>query len=141
MAGSAFDDFVHQVADVNRLLRTAGEAVAGNAGQTHARRLVLQRILTSAATVADLARGLGLARQSVQRVADVLVTDGLARYEENPRHARAKLLHITDPGRHALTAIRTSHDQWVRSIEDQFPADELRSASDLLKRVGQALRQ
>lgn len=140
MPGSALDELVHQIANVNRLLRMAGESVASNAGQTHARRLVLQSIVASDATVADLARGLGLARQSVQRVADILVKEGLATYDDNPHHARAKLLHITGSGRDALSAIRTSHDDWIRSIEDQFSEDELRSASSLLERVGQVLR-
>lgn len=35
----------------------------------------------------------------VQRVADVLVEDGLATHEDNPGHRRSKLLRITPRGR------------------------------------------
>ena len=47
----------------------------------------------------------GLARQSVQRVADVLVEERFCSYEENPGHRRAQLLRITPRGRP-----RPSHD-------------------------------
>ena len=57
--------------------------------------------------VAEIARrvGLGLARQSVQRVADLLVERGWARFRDNPSHRRAKLLEPTDEGRAALVEL------------------------------------
>ena len=70
---------IHALFDVNRLLRDAGERVAVAAGQTHARRMVLQAAQPPA-TVADIARALRLHRQGVQRIADELVDDGLAQY-------------------------------------------------------------
>src|SRR5687768_1571580 len=44
----------------------------------------------------------GHTRQSVQRVADLLVADGLAQYHPNPAHRRAKLLQITTAGHRVL---------------------------------------
>ncbi len=42
---------------------------------------------------------MGLTRQSVQRIADLLVERGLAAYADNPAHRRAKLVTPTSAGR------------------------------------------
>ena len=39
-----------------------------------------------------------MTRQGVQRVADLLVEHGLAEYQPNPAHRRAKLLACTETG-------------------------------------------
>src|SRR6266511_1063950 len=106
-AGDAFTTVIMQVIRLIRDFTAAGEALARPAGQTLARWLVLETIQQAPATVAEIARRLGLARQSVQRVADVLVRDGYAAYEENPAHRRAKLLRVSAPGHTALRAIQT----------------------------------
>jgi DNA-binding MarR family transcriptional regulator len=66
---------------------------------------VLGAVLGEPLPVAGIAREMGLTRQSVQRVADILVERGLAEYRENPAHRRAKLLVPTDEGRAALSRI------------------------------------
>lgn len=106
------DQVIHVIARVNRLLREAGEDLASAAGQTHSRRMVLQT-LGDGLSVAETARRLGMQRQGVQRVADDLVRDGLAHYEPNPRHKRAKLLKTTPSGRRRLREIETAHAAWV----------------------------
>lgn len=109
------DAALHAVFEVNRLLRDAGERVSAAASQTHSRRMVLQAA-GDRATVPDIARRLGLQRQSVQRVADELVADSLARYEDNPRHQRSRLLVTTAAGRSALAAIQSAHRAWVAEV-------------------------
>jgi len=92
----------------------AGEALAKPAGQTLARWLVLGQCRDASATVSDIARRLRLARQSVQRIADLLVADGLCFYRDNPHHQRAKLLELTAGGRSALYAIDAAPARLVR---------------------------
>ena len=58
--------------------RSASGALAEPAGQTSARWRVLATVEDGPSTVAQVARSWGLARQSVQRVADVLVKEGQA---------------------------------------------------------------
>src|SRR6266540_3075871 len=117
----------------------AGEALARPAGQTLARWLVLETIQQAPATVAEIARRLGLARQSVQRVADVLVRDGYAAYEENPAHRRAKLLRVSAPGHTALRAIQTAQRAWSDALGAEVGEADLRRASVVLDRVSAAL--
>ncbi len=66
---------------------------------------VLGAVLGEPLPVAGIAREMGLTRQSVQRVADILVERGLAEYRDNPAHRRAKLLAPTDEGRAAIGRI------------------------------------
>ncbi|MER7004880.1 helix-turn-helix domain-containing protein [Dactylosporangium sp. NPDC000555] len=113
---SAADAALHHLFEANRLLREAGERIASAAGQTHARRMVLQAA-ADGATVPDIARRLGLHRQGVQRIADELVADGLGRYDENPRHRLSKLFVVTDRGTAALSTISRAHGTWVDAIE------------------------
>src|SRR6476646_6993728 len=91
-AGDAFSGLVVRLFRLNGLVAAEGEALARPAGQTTARWQVLASVEDAPATVAQVARTLGLARQSVQRVADVLAAGGLVRYEDNPHHARARLV-------------------------------------------------
>src|SRR5690242_4288255 len=101
-AGEAFSGLVVRIFRLNGLLAAAGDSLARSAGQSSARWQVLAMVEDRDHTVAETARTLGLARQSVQRVADLLEADGLVRYVDNPRHRRARLIRLTDPGRAAL---------------------------------------
>jgi DNA-binding MarR family transcriptional regulator len=138
-AGDAFTALLGQVIGLTRRFTTAGEALAKPAGQTLARWLVLETIQDKPATVAQIARTLHLARQGVQRLADVLVRDGLAVYQDNPAHRRAKLVRLTPEGRTALRTIQTAQAAWADALGARIGEDELRQASILLDRVLQAV--
>jgi DNA-binding MarR family transcriptional regulator len=138
--GDAFTNVIGQVVQLIRLFTVAGEALAKPAGQTLARWLVLETIDPAPATVAQIARTMQLARQSVQRVADVLVRDGDAVYEDNPAHRRAKLLRITPQGRSALRTIQTAQAAWSDRLGAVLGEAELQHASASLDRVLQTLR-
>jgi DNA-binding MarR family transcriptional regulator len=105
--------FMQAVGTLHRSLLAVGDAVAATAGQSRARSACLQQLAGGPLTVADIAERLGLARQGVQRVADLLASDGLASYTDNPRHRRAKLLTLTDAGGRALDAMDATHRRWV----------------------------
>src|SRR5690242_18912945 len=103
-AGEAFSGLIVRVFRLNGLLSAAGDALARPAGQTSARWQVLAMLEEGTHTVSETARTLGLARQSVQRVADLLESDGLVAFEDNPRHRRARLMALTSRGRMTLAA-------------------------------------
>src|SRR5215831_8532602 len=89
-AGDAFSVLVIQVLRLGGMLTAAGDDLAEPAGQTSARWQVLAAAENAPTTVAQIARALSLARQSVQRVADLLERDDLVVYQENPEHQRAQ---------------------------------------------------
>jgi DNA-binding MarR family transcriptional regulator len=89
------------IADVAELMgrsRSTSDELARTAGQTVARWHLLSVISDGPRSVASAARRLGLARQSVQRVANDLVAEGLATSAPDPRDARAPLLSLTPQG-------------------------------------------
>lgn len=90
-------------------------------------------------TVAQIARTLGLARQSVQRVADALEAGGLLAYGSNPNHRRARLVSLTGQGREALTMIQAAQRPWADALGASVGDRELRRTNATLDRVLAAL--
>src|SRR5512147_488394 len=127
-AGDALSLLVVQVLRLAGLLADAGDTLAAPAGQTSARWRVLAAAEGSPSSVADIARMLGLARQSVQRIADLLEHDGLVEYRDNPAHLRAKLVSLTPSGRKALRLIQDAQRVWANEIGAVVGEKDLRSA-------------
>jgi DNA-binding MarR family transcriptional regulator len=134
-AGDAFTTFVVQVAAFGGFITAAGEALARTGGQTLARWVILDAVQDGPATVAQIARRRGIARQAVQRVANLLVADGLATYEANPDHRRAKLLRPTTQGRAALRVISEAQQPWADALGAEIGEAKLRRASALVTEV------
>jgi DNA-binding MarR family transcriptional regulator len=139
-AGDAFSELVIHVFQLDGLLVAAGDALARPAGQTSARWRVLAAIENAPATVSQIARAWGLARQSVQRVADALVREGWAVYEENPDHRRAQLMRLTPRGWRSLRRIQAAQRSWANALGAEIGEADLRQATSVLARVLQALR-
>jgi DNA-binding MarR family transcriptional regulator len=139
-AGDAFSALVVQVFQLDGLLADAGDELARPAGQTSARWRVLAAVEEAPSTVSQIARLWGLARQSVQRVADVLVEEGWATYEENPGHRRARLLRLTGRGRRALRQIQAAQGSWADALGGEIGEADLRRATAILALVQDALR-
>ena len=134
-AGEAFSELVVRLFRLNGLLAAEGETLARPTGQTTARWQVLAMVEDGPLTVAQIARTLGLARQSVQRVADALEQVGLVTYEDNPRHRRARLVTLTDEGRVTLSTIQTAQRPWADTLGRSVGERELRKAIIVLDRV------
>ncbi|MFC5263358.1 MarR family winged helix-turn-helix transcriptional regulator [Kribbella qitaiheensis] len=101
------------VADVYELAgvsRGSSEQIAAEQGQTVARWHVMSVLSDQAFTVPAIARRLGLTRQSVQRVADELVDEGVVKRSGNPDHQRSPLLALTTEGREMLRKIVAASD-------------------------------
>ena len=107
--GDAFSALVIRVFRLNGLLEDEGDALARPAGQTTARWQVLAAIEDAPRSVAEIARVLSLARQSVQRVADALEGGGLVRGQSEGRRAfratTSKILERTSRERHARVRV------------------------------------
>jgi DNA-binding MarR family transcriptional regulator len=134
-AGDALTELVLRVFRLNGLLLSAAEEMARPAGLTAARWQVLGAVLREPLTVSGIARAMGLTRQSVQRLANVLVEDGMAEYVPNPAHRRAKLLRPTAAGWAAIEVIRPLQYAWTHQVTREISADELRRAVATMDRV------
>lgn len=124
---------------LNGQLLAIAEDLAGPAGLTAAWWQVLATVLSEPLPVAEISRSIGNSRQSVQRIADLLVDESLAEYRPNPAHRRAKLLTPTDQGRSAVRAIAPAHGAMAGRLRSEYGQEELRQLLALLARLTAAL--
>jgi len=125
---------------LNGQFLAVSERLARPAGLTAAWWQVLGAVLREPLPVASIARAMGITRQSVQRVADLLVERGLAVYEPNPAHRRAKLLTPTDEGRAAIARIAPGHAEFAARLGDALGGEEhFAEVRDALERLSKAL--
>jgi DNA-binding MarR family transcriptional regulator len=115
------------------------EELARPAGLTAAWWQVLGAVLGEPLPVAGIAREMGLARQSVQRIADILAERGLAEYRGNPAHRRAKLLTPTAAGRAAIARIGPAHAAAARRLAAVLGEEDLTRAVATLRALSAAL--
>jgi DNA-binding MarR family transcriptional regulator len=110
-----------------RLLDVAQELAAAG-GITAAWWQVLGGILDEPRSVPEIGRRMGMTRQGVKRVADLLVERQLAEYRSTPAHGRARLLACTEAGYWAIRQIAMVQRPWADGVARQLNADELRNA-------------
>jgi DNA-binding MarR family transcriptional regulator len=130
------DHLARLIADVFEAagaFRARGDELAAAVGQTQARWQVLSVLSEGEWTVATAARRLGVTRQNVQRIADLLVADGLASYELNPRHHGSPLVRLTPDGRQALEVITAASLAWRRDAVDGISDEHLTIARPVLR--------
>jgi DNA-binding MarR family transcriptional regulator len=113
----------------------AGDELARHGSQSLARWVVLDAAASEPATVAQIARRRGMARQPVQRLADVLVAEGLATFRVNPHHRRARLLMLTPRGRKALKAISVRQEAWADAHGAKIGLEKLERARALIAEI------
>jgi len=117
----------------------AGDAIAATGNQTLARWLVLGMVADEPATVVQVARRLGLTRQSVQRVANLLEADGLTECLDNPLHQRSKLVRLTSRGRRTLRTIQGAQRIWADKVGAEIGEADLAHARRVVDRLTRVL--
>jgi DNA-binding MarR family transcriptional regulator len=138
-AGDALTELVIRVFRLNGQVLAAAETMARPAGLTAAWWQVLGAVLQEPLPVSGIAREMGLTRQSVQRIADLLVDKGLAEYLPNPAHRRAKLLRPAEAGQAAIDRRGESQHVWSNRVSAAVGERDLRKALDVLERLVAAL--
>ncbi|QOV36747.1 MarR family transcriptional regulator [Streptomyces ferrugineus] len=126
---------------LNGQFLAVAEELARPAGLTAAWWQVLGAVLGEPLPVSGVARAMGITRQSVQRIADLLVDRGLAEYRPNPAHRRAKLLAPTEQGRAAVSRIDPGHAAFADLLAEAVGEAELADAVRVLERLSKALDQ
>jgi DNA-binding MarR family transcriptional regulator len=143
-ANSATDAMVELISRSFRLnsrLQITADRMAREVGLSAARWQVLSTVTqaTHPVTISDIARWMGLARQSVQQVADALAKDGLITYEPNPKHQRASLVVVTEKAAKLLEQLDKQRYAWAREVATTLPVADIKVASEVLDRVREKL--
>jgi DNA-binding MarR family transcriptional regulator len=132
-AGAVLTDLILTTFRLNARFLEAAQDLATHGDLTAAWWQVLGGVLDQPRSVAAIGRRMGLTRQGVQRIADLLVERGLAEYRPNPDHRRAKLLACTEAGI-VRRRIRSS-PPWGNRIGGEVGADELRTALATMRQL------
>jgi DNA-binding MarR family transcriptional regulator len=138
-APALLSDTALAVFRLNGQFLDVAEELARPAGLTAAWWQVLGAVLTEPLPVAGIARSMGITRQSVQRIADLLVDRGLAEYRPNPAHSRAKLVVPTESGRAAVARIAPDHRQLAERLARELGIKEFQHTLEVLQRLSAAL--
>jgi len=134
-AGKAFTELILEIFRFNGRLLASGDRLAKPWGLTSARWQVLGAIEEGPLPVAQIARNMGLARQNVQRLADVLQEEGFVAYHPNPDHERAKLVCLTDMGQRVVKQLSRCQAQWANRIVSRAGAGEIQEALSFVKKL------
>ena len=134
-AGRLLTDVIIATFRLNGRLLEVAQGLAAQGGLTAARWQVLGGILDQPRTVAEVSRRMGMTRQGVQRVADLLVANGLAEYRPNPSHRRAKLLACTEAGYWAVRQITLAQHPWSNRLGTEVGPAALRATLATMQRL------
>ncbi|GAA3857934.1 MarR family transcriptional regulator [Saccharothrix violaceirubra] len=138
-AGDVLTDVVMRTFRLYGALLDAAEEMTRPVGLTAAWWQVLGAVLRTPLPVSGIAREMSLARQSVQRIADLLVDKGLAEYRPNPAHRRAKLLSPTEAGYAAIAGLREVQHAWTKRITAGIDVADLRTTLSTMEKLVAAL--
>jgi DNA-binding MarR family transcriptional regulator len=135
--GEAATQVILSTFRANGLLLAAGELIAAEEGLTSARWQVLGAIVLAERplTVPQIARRMGLTRQSVHVTVKRLVEDGLLELAPNTDHRRSQLVRVTEGGRAAYAAIDLRQAAWVNRLADAIGRAELQTTVTVLEEL------
>jgi DNA-binding MarR family transcriptional regulator len=139
--GELFTEIVLETFRLNRLLLDAGDELTAPVGLTSARWQVLGIVEHGPAPVAEVARAMGLTRQSVQETANALEVEGFIEFVPNPRHRRAKLMVMRPKGDAAMEVVRRRHASWANELAGRHRAAALESVMTTLSGIRATLEE
>ncbi len=115
-------------------LRNHSDREIGDLGLTTSMRAVLEDLHSGGMqTVPDIARGKNVSRQHIQQLADALVQDGFAVFQDNPGHKRSKLRAMTAKGAEAYAEIRGREMRALAEAGRSIDPDEVKASIATLR--------
>lgn len=108
-------------------------------GQTPARWKVMAAAAAGVLTVPQIARRMGLTRQAVQKVANDLAADGLARFAPNPDHKASPHFKLTRRGAALEKKITGGYVRWANAFARGTDPKKIRAATRTLRALAQRL--
>jgi DNA-binding MarR family transcriptional regulator len=137
-------ELVVEIFRLNGALLSQGDRMTQDLGMSSSRWQVLGAVelVGRPLSVSQVARNMGLARQSVQRLVNELNTDGFVALADNPDHRRAKLIVPTAKGRKVYQEIMRRQAQWSKRTLAVAALSERRlgEATSILRRLREALK-
>jgi DNA-binding MarR family transcriptional regulator len=126
---------------VHGLLLAAGDLLTAEHGLTSARWQVLGAIAYAQRplTVPQIARRMGLTRQTVHTTVNHLLADGAVELVPNEDHRRSPLVRLTEPGQAKFRAIDQKQTGWVNRLGAGLDHSDLEAAVRVLAELSARL--
>ncbi len=140
-AGNAFTNLVLEAFRFNGRLVATGDRMSKDLGLSTARWQVLGAIDERPLTVAQIARAMGLRRQSVQRTVNRLQEARTLTLVENPDHRRANLVQLTTRGRTAFRNVMRRQMEWANRVAQGISAGEIGEAVRVMRVLRERLER
>ncbi|MEA3231478.1 MAG: MarR family transcriptional regulator [Thermodesulfobacteriota bacterium] len=138
-SAEAFTQLILETFRFNGRLLAAGDRLTKELGLTSALWQVLGAINEAPLPVAQVARNMGLTRQSVRRTANVLKDRGFVEFQDNPNHQRAKLVVLSKKGRNVLDQATKLQIDWANSVSKGLGDNKLKTAIQTMRTIGDRL--
>jgi DNA-binding MarR family transcriptional regulator len=133
-AGDTATEVILSIFRANGMLLAAGDQLSAGEGLTSARWQVLGAIDAAGRplTVPQIARHMGLTRQSVHATVKRLMADGLVELEPNVDHRRSQLVRLTERGESRYAAIDDLQIAWVNRLARRIGISDLETTRRVL---------
>jgi DNA-binding MarR family transcriptional regulator len=115
----------------------SGDLLSASEGLTSARWQVIGAIALAERplTVPQIARRMGLTRQSVHATVNRLVADGLVELAPNTDHRRSQLVRLTELGEKTYVALDRRQAQWANRLASEIEQSELEATARVLEEL------
>ncbi len=139
--GQAATEVVLRTFRANGLFLAAGDLIAAEEGLTSARWQVLGALALASQplTVPQIARRMGLTRQSVQASVNRLIVDALVETERNPDHRRSPLIRLTELGTQKFEAMQRRQAVWINELAAGLKVSQLSTTARVLQELSDKL--
>jgi DNA-binding MarR family transcriptional regulator len=139
--GEAATNVILSTFRANGLLLAAGDLLGAEEALTSARWQVLGAIAVAKRplTVPQIARRMGLTRQSVHATVKRLVRDGFLELAPNEDHRRSQLVGLTELGKAKYQAIDRRQAAWVNRLSRRIGRSDLETAGRVLDELSRRL--
>lgn len=138
-SAEAFTRLILETFHFNGKVLAAGDRLVKERGLTSALWQVLGAIDNAPLPMAQIARNMGLTRQSVRRTTTVLKQKGFVEFRDNPNHQRAKLVCLTRQGRKALDQVTRLQISWTNTISKNLSRNRIETVIQTIKELGSRL--
>jgi len=138
-SAETFTQLILETFQFNGRLLAAGDRLTKELGLSSALWQVLGAIDEVPLPVAQIARNMGLTRQSVRRTANVLEDKEFVEFQENPNHQRAKLVVLTKQGRKVLDQVTRIQIDWSNRVSKGLSTAKLKTVIQIMRTLSERL--
>ncbi|MET7339205.1 MarR family winged helix-turn-helix transcriptional regulator [Nonomuraea sp. NPDC005650] len=142
-AGTAATQVILATFRANGAFQAVGDELTSDLPLTTAQWQVMGPIVAGGRplTVAQIARRMGLTRQSVHALVRRLVDQGLVEFAPNADHRRSPLVQLTDAGSAAYSILDRRQVEWANRLGARIPESDLETAERVLITLCQQLER